>query len=353
MLLLRILLFPFAFLYGLAIGFRNLLYKSGIINRTEFDIPIICVGNLSAGGTGKTPHIEFLIRKLSADYAIAVLSRGYMRKTRGYIFADHQANASTIGDEPYQIHQKFPNVPVGVSENRVLGIPDLLSDAPDTQLVLMDDGFQHLPIKAGFNIILTSYNDRFTKDWLLPSGRLREFRSAYKRADIIVITKCPENISSKEQQQITKEINPLAHQLVLFSFTQYSNTLIPVFGGEPILFEKNNVEALAFSGIANAKYFESYLNEHTQKTVAVRFGDHHHYTAANLKELADRFRFMQAENKLIITTEKDAVKLKDHADKNYISSLPIYYLPIEVAFAENGESQLIQKIKNYVTYADQ
>jgi tetraacyldisaccharide 4'-kinase len=352
MLFLRILLSPFALLYSAVVAVRNFLYQSKVFNRTEFDIPIICVGNLSAGGTGKTPHIEFLLRKLSSHFRLAVLSRGYMRKTTGYIFADKHANASTIGDEPYQIFRKFPEVAVGVSANRVLGVPDLLADAPDTQIILMDDGFQHLAIKAGFNIILTPYNDRFTKDFIIPSGRLREFRSGYKRADVIIVTKCPENISHTEQQKIMEEINPLPNQLVLFSLITYQTKLKSVFSDSEFSLS-NLYEVLVFSGIAQAQYFENYIQTQAKKVSSIRYADHHYYSEDDLKTIAERFGFMESATKIIITTEKDAVKLWSHPQKELITSLPLFFISVEVNFVGDGEAQLLKKINQYVNQVNE
>ena len=196
------LLIPFSWLYGLIISFRKWLYKSGLYTRSKFDFPIICVGNLTAGGTGKTPHIEWLIKNLSGNYHVAVLSRGYKRKTIGYVLSSPISTPEQIGDEPYQIKQKFLQVPVAVSENRVLGIPALLGDEPNTEVVLMDDGFQHLSIQAGFNIVLCDYNRPYYKDSLMPSGLLRENKTGANRANVIIVSKCPSNLGLAEKNKI-------------------------------------------------------------------------------------------------------------------------------------------------------
>lgn len=352
MLLLRILLLPFALLYGAAIAVRNFLYRSGILNRTQFDIPIICVGNLSAGGTGKTPHIEWLIRKLSPQYRLAVLSRGYMRRTKGYVFANLHADARSIGDEPYQLHRKFPEVAVGVSENRVLGVPDLLADAPETEVILMDDGFQHLPVRAGFNILLTPYHQRFTQDWLLPAGRLREFRSGAQRADVIIVTKCPSTgLSSAEQEQVKKEIGPLPHQSVFFSYNQLSNVLKPVFPQSPYLeteVQYDDQDVLCVSGIAHAASFETDLQRAYTRIHPLRYGDHHHYSEHDLRDIVARFTAINAGKKCIITTEKDAVKWKDHPQRELLAGLPVYYLETEVFIMSGGEEALLNQVRKYV-----
>ena len=236
MTLFRILVAPFTLLYVGILYLRNLCYNKGLLTETSFELPIINVGNLAFGGTGKTPHIEYLIHLLKPNYKVAVLSRGYKRKTIGYFFASNESTAAQIGDEPRQIKQKFKDeIDLAVSENRVIGVPNLLFDAPETDIILLDDAFQHRAIKAGLNILLTDYNNLFTQDYLTPSGTLREYRAGYKRADIIIVTKCNADLSDSEKQQIIAEIKPLAHQKVYFSYQKfsdlvhyYNNTILPI-----------------------------------------------------------------------------------------------------------------------------
>ncbi|MFY8021281.1 MAG: tetraacyldisaccharide 4'-kinase, partial [Bacteroidia bacterium] len=219
--ILRFILFPLSILFYGIIKCRNFLYDSKIFGEHSFDIPTLSVGNLSFGGTGKTPHIEYLIRLLSPVAKPAVLSRGYRRKSTGYVFAQADTEAYLIGDEPKQIKSKFPLTPVAVSENRVLGIPNLLYDAPETNVVLLDDCFQHRAVKPGLNILLTEYRKPFYEDYLAPGGTLREYRSAYKRADLIVVSKSPENLKPNMKQEMIQKINPFPHQRVFFSYLQY------------------------------------------------------------------------------------------------------------------------------------
>lgn len=341
MIILRILLLPLTLLYGLIILLRNALYKYKIMPRTQFDFPIICIGNIAVGGTGKTPHIEWLIRQFQHEYNLAVLSRGYKRKTVGFILADEHATVDSIGDEPFQLHQKFSNLTVAVSENRVLGIPNLLGNAPQTQVVLMDDGFQHLPILTGLTIILTDYANLFTTDWLMPSGTLREFKSAYKRAQVIVVTKCPSSILPHEQQLIIQQINPLPHQTVLFSCIIYGE-LVPVFKNQTS-FLQNNV--LAFSGIAKNTLFINELKQRYSKVESISFSDHQDYTNIVLSDIASRYRSIADPNCCIITTEKDAVKLQTQTAQNILGELPVFYMPIEIQFLQDDG----QKLKTIVT----
>ena len=346
MLFVRLLLIPFAAIYGLIVSIRNLFYKAGIFGSTTFNIPIICVGNLSYGGTGKTPHIEYLIRLLEENFNIAVLSRGYRRKTKGYIFADDTATASSIGDEPYQIKEKFKNIAVGVCENRVIGVPELLSDAPHTQVILMDDGLQHRALKAGLNILLTDYSRLFTRDFIAPSGTLREFRPAYKRSEIIIVTKCPENLSKDEQQKIILEIAPLPSQKVFFTFQSYD---------EPIgLYNQNTLadkqaDVLVFAGIANTYSLEAHLKTIYRSVTAVRFADHKEYTEIVLNAIIQKFEQMDSKNKIIITTEKDAVKLRNNEFAGLLTNIPIYYQPLKIEFFSEFRSAFNNQIINYVT----
>ncbi len=348
MIVLRLLLFPFTLLYGFVIAIRNGLYKSKIITRTSFDIPIICVGNLSVGGTGKTPHIEWLIRLLQHQYKIAVLSRGYKRKTTGYVLNTPESTAQTIGDEPYQIAQKFPDITVAVSENRVLGIPHLLGDAPQIQVVLMDDGFQHLPIKPGYSIILTDYANLFYKDWLMPSGTLREFRSAYKRAQCIIVTKCPATLSETEKQNIIKQINPQG-QLVLFSSIQY-DTLEQLCG--PSVDIQNIQHVLAFSGIANQQLFLTEVKRRFVNVNELSFADHKTYDATTLTKIAASFNSLPTGSNAIITTEKDAVKLNTETAKKILGDLPVFYLPISIQLSDTDAAILSTELTAFIQSFD-
>ncbi|RME96755.1 MAG: tetraacyldisaccharide 4'-kinase, partial [Bacteroidetes bacterium] len=219
--LFRILLAPFSLLYGLAVSLRNAFYRAGLLKSMRFSVPVISVGNLSVGGAGKTPHIEYLIRLLREHIQVATLSRGYSRKTRGFLTVERQHNAEQVGDEPLQFKRKFPDIGVYVAEDRAFAIPQIMAAQPDTQLILLDDAFQHRAVLPGLNILLTEYDNLFTRDYLLPAGRLREWRSAYERADVIVVSKCPPDLTQTDARRIRVEINPLPHQKIFFSYYAY------------------------------------------------------------------------------------------------------------------------------------
>jgi len=346
MLFLRLILIPFSFIYAIIIGIRNVFYRIGIIGSTEFDIPIICVGNLSFGGTGKTPHIEYIIRLLENNFKIAVLSRGYRRKTKGYVFTNEKTSPSDIGDEPFQLKNKFNEIAVAVCENRVLGVPELLGDAPETDVILMDDGFQHRAIKAGMNILLTDYSRLFYKDYTAPSGTLREFRSAYKRAQIIIVTKCPEDLSDELQQTIISNIAPLPSQKVFFSYQTY-DAPVGVYDEKTIADKKSDV--LLFAGIANTYSLEDHLRKEFKSVTVVRFADHKEYSEIVLNAVLDKFSQMESNNKILITTEKDAVKLRIHEFAELLSSVPIFYQPLKINFFERYRSAFNNQIIAYVT----
>ncbi|MGH2552342.1 MAG: tetraacyldisaccharide 4'-kinase, partial [Chitinophagaceae bacterium] len=245
----RILLLPFALLYWFGISIRNWLYDKKIFHSVSFGLPVICVGNLSAGGTGKSPMVEYLIEKLKDKYKVATLSRGYKRKTKGYTLASNHSTALEIGDEPMQFHLKFPDVPVAVGERRIEAIPQLLHDKPETKAIILDDAFQHRAIRAGLNILLTEYNNLFVHDFYLPTGDLRDLKKNYKRADIIVVTKCRDDLSESEKNKIIQEINLMPGQHIFFTRIEY---------GEAYHISTNitcsldeNMEVLLVTGIAN------------------------------------------------------------------------------------------------------
>ncbi len=223
----KILLAPISLLYGLGISFRNYCYRRGLLKGISFSVPVISVGNLSVGGAGKTPHIELLIRNLRDHVHIATLSRGYRRKTKGFQLVKPTSNAEEVGDEPLQFARKFPDVLVAVAEERAFAIPQIVGARPATELILLDDAFQHRAVQPGLNILLTQYNLPFTRDYLLPSGRLREWRSAYARADVIIVTKCPPVLDAAAAQRLREEIDPLPHQTLYFTYYDYGAALLP------------------------------------------------------------------------------------------------------------------------------
>lgn len=313
--LLRYILFPIVPIYYFVTWLRNKLYDLGWKGSTSYDIPVICVGNLSVGGTGKTPTIEYLIKLLSGNYKVATLSRGYKRKTSGFIIADESATAASIGDEPFQFYNKFKDITVAVDVNRRHGISELLKQKqPD--IILLDDAFQHRKVKAGFNILLTSFGSLYSDDFVLPTGNLREPRSGAKRADVIIVTKCPETISNSEKTSIINQLKPLEHQQVFFSSIQYSETVFNSSESRSLL-ELKDDEFTLVTGIANPKPLEKFLEKEGLKFDHLKFKDHHSFSNEDILLLKNKKR--------IVTTEKDYVRLSPY----FLDENKLFYLPIE------------------------
>lgn len=341
----RILLFPFSLIYALIIWIRNKFFDKGWIGSSSFNLPMIGVGNLSAGGTGKSPMVEFILSKFAQQFRLAVLSRGYKRKTSGYALANDQSNALEIGDEPMQFYTKFPSVTIAVGEERIVAIPQLLHDKPETQVIILDDAYQHRSVKPGLNILLTDCNNLFTRDWFLPTGDLRDLPSSYKRADILVVSKCPPHLSEMHKKQIAKEINPQEHQHLFFTSIQYGTPYHIVSKAQKTLNE--STEALLISGIANPKPLKTFLSDNTDTYHEMLYGDHHIFTIDDLKDIKKRFESINAEEKMIITTEKDAMRLDKF--KHDLADYPVYVLPIEVRFLFDEERQFTELITNFIT----
>ncbi|SFA73858.1 lipid-A-disaccharide kinase [Flavobacterium swingsii] len=329
---LRKILFPFAILYGFITSIRNFLFDCGILKSYSFPIPVIAVGNLSVGGTGKTPQIEYLIRLLSDKYNVATLSRGYKRKSEGFILANVTSNSEILGDEPFQFYKKFPNIQVAVDANRKNGIEQLLSLSNKPDIILLDDAFQHRKVKAGFYILLTAYNDLFTNDFMLPTGNLRESRSGARRANIIIITKCPRDISELEQNKIKEKIG--VDKTVFFTFINYDDRL---YSNNKTLniTEIKTVDKLLVAGIAKPESFFAYLQSKNDKCLV--YPDHHHFSEKDSIDIKEK-----AKNRIIITTEKDFVRLSEK-----LKSDNLFYLPIKSSFVNNGNN-FDEKIINYV-----
>jgi len=341
---LRILLFPFSLVYGLAVCVRNYLFDHNILKSSSFNLPIICVGNLSAGGTGKSPMVEFLIRLLKNRWHVAVLSRGYKRKTKGYALAQENTTALEIGDEPMLFHIKFPDVAIAVGEERIGAIPQLLHDRPKTGAIILDDAFQHRWVKAGFNILLSDYNNLFTRDWFLPTGDLRDEKRSYRRADVIIVSKCPPTLPEQEAEFLRKEINPLPHQRVFFTSIQYG---IPyhIVTRRPMPLQAA-MEVLLVTGIANPAPLKNYLQEAVAAYYEMAFSDHHIFTIDDWKEIKKRYQGIAAEKKIILTTEKDAVRLTKFAQE--LQEYPVYVLPIDIQFLFNQEQAFSDLITKFI-----
>lgn len=341
----RILLFPFSLVYGAAIWLRNLLYDKKILRSTGFNLPIICIGNLSVGGTGKSPMVEWIVKYLHTNMEVAILSRGYKRRTKGYALAGATTTALDIGDEPMQFHQKFPDVSVAVGEERIVAIPQLLHDKPNTRVVILDDAFQHRAIKAGLNIVLTNYDNLFTRDWVLPTGDLRDERRSYKRADVIVVTKCPAVLSVEEKGAFKQEIKPLPHQQLFFTTIRYGLPYHIISKKEVSL--NTATEVLLVSGIANPLPLKKYLQDATKTYYEILYGDHHIFRIDDWNEIVKRFNNIPTENKIILTTEKDAVRLIKFGQT--LQDYPIYVIPIEIQFLFNEGHQFTDIISKFIT----
>ena len=320
--------------------FRNWAFDKGIIRSKKFNIPTIAVGNLNVGGTGKSPQIEYLIRLLTPNYDIAVLSRGYGRKSKGFLLADKKSNADLLGDEPLQFYRKFSNLCVAVDERRVHGIEQIQKLKPNVELILLDDAFQHRHVDAGLYILLTAFGSLYVDDHLLPSGNLRESKDGAKRAELIVVTKCPQDLSTEEQLRIVKKLRPLAHQQVFFSTIRYGDMIL---GDQKKMFITDLVgyDVLLVTGIANPKPIEEFLN---QKKIAfdhLKFADHQRLGNKELESIYKKYVESSADKKLILTTEKDYVR--NFIDVNF----PVYYLPIQTGFIGDGDN-FNKLITNYV-----
>jgi len=344
----KILLSPFTLLYGIGISIRNFLYARGYLRGVKFDLPVISVGNLTVGGEGKTPHVEYLIRLLDDYINMATLSRGYKRKTRGFRIANDSDTVETIGDEPLQYYRKFPDVKVTVAENRMFAIPNLLTEhpIPEVQAVLLDDAFQHRAIKPGLNILLTQFRFPFTRDWLLPSGRLREWRSAYQRADMIIISKCPDTITKAEREEYRKEIAPLPHQSLYFSKYEYDMPFD--FHTKESRELKSNHNIIIVCALANTDYLSDYLNQKAKEVKRIEFPDHHYFTNSNISRIRQIYDNWDVPNKVIITTEKDATRLERHQQFMLENNMDVLVLPTRVTFMGDDGDAFDDEIKQFL-----
>ncbi|XLS28008.1 tetraacyldisaccharide 4'-kinase [Flavobacteriaceae bacterium M23B6Z8] len=328
----RKLLYPFSLLYGLAIRLRHFLYDHSILKTQSFDIPLICVGNLSVGGTGKSPMTEYLIRLLKSSHHVAVLSRGYKRKTIGYVLADATSDALQIGDEPYQYFRKFPDITVAVCEDRTTGIKKLKEESPTTELIILDDAFQHRKVTAGFSILLSSYGNLFTDDLLLPAGNLRDLRSRVDAADVILVTKCPSTLSPEKKEQITKGIHRYTKKPIFFTGITYDSEL----RNNRKRISLNTLQNTPFTlvtGIANPDPLVSFLKKEGFNFEHLKYGDHHNFNLQEIKMLKSRAQ--------IITTEKDFVRLEKHLPDSL-------YISIEPYFLDETKNEFDQIVCNYL-----
>ncbi|MCZ6693014.1 MAG: tetraacyldisaccharide 4'-kinase [Bacteroidetes bacterium] len=347
--ILKAILYPFSLLYWFGTWCRNFLYDRDYLRSLEFTPFIITVGNLSVGGTGKTPMIEYLLRLLGDDIQVAMLSRGYKRKTQGFRLADENDSARTIGDEPFQIYLKF-NKTVAVGEDRALAIPELMSVRPDTKIILMDDAFQHRSVKSDINILLTDYNRPFFNDHLLPAGRLRESRAAAGRAQIVIVSKCPSDISDQEMEAYKNKISfyTLPGTPVFYTRVQYQ----PPVALNPEHHWMDQQSLILISGIAATKPWVKHLGANHQILSNLVYGDHHYFNLNDIQKLKKIYIQNQHHDPVIITTEKDSVRLMDPVLNVLLKDLPVFYFPIKTVFFKNGEvfdSMILESLKNQMT----
>ena len=348
------MLTPASWLYGVATGMRNWMFESNFLKSVEYDIPIIGVGNLAVGGTGKTPHVEYIVSHLSLDYKVAVLSRGYKRKTKGFVLANSKSSPSSIGDEPYQIYHKFHGrVKVAVCESRQKGIEELLKLFPDLQVIVLDDSFQHRWVKPKISILLTDYSKPFYKDKLLPLGRLRENPRQVNRADMVIMTKCPEDIQPIEFRIASKDLDLMKFQKLFFSRYDYGQ-LRPVFAEEALytvaLHEFTSRDSvMLLTGIAHPRYLVKYFRQYPFKVKVDHYPDHHDFSKRDIQDIEKKFESLPGQHKIIVTTEKDAVRLMHNPYFPQKLKPFTFYLPINVRMLRGvDDHDLIEEIKRQI-----
>lgn len=326
-----------------------MLYNRNFFRSVKFDFPVIAVGNLTAGGTGKTPHVEYLIFLLQYVNRVATLSRGYGRTTHGFLIADSNSSSTEIGDEPRQFKTKFPETLVAVGEDRLLSIPKILQAQPETDVIILDDAFQHRSVRPGLSILLTEYNNLFTRDELMPVGWLREAKSNYHRADIIIVTKCPNELSKAEQDSIVSELKPYPYQKVYFSSLQYEAPYSFYNFNEKMEWQKD-VNVLLVCGIARTGDLVRYLEMKAKQVYLRKFRDHHRFDSFDLDSIRQTYENLGAVNKTIIITEKDAARLESFRDWFLQNKIRIFVQPVRVVFLPGNGDSFNRDIFNYVEY---
>jgi len=343
----QLLLLPLANTYGCITHIRNKLFDWHVLPSTFYKLPIISVGNLSAGGTGKTPHVAYIVNKLKNDHFIAILSRGYKRKTQGFNLAREQSTYEDIGDEPLQYRRNFKDILVAVDESRRSGIEILSSHYTELEAIILDDAFQHRYVKPGLSILTTDFHNLYANDYMLPSGSLREFRKGARRADIILVSKTPKVLSPITERRINELLKIKEHQQLFFTYIDYGN-LIPLFEArdKTVLNDCNNI--LMFSGIANSYPFKEYLTSIYKNVFTMKFPDHHAYKEKDMQKIRKDFDQVLSKQKIIITTEKDAMRLKTPELQHLIQDLPNYDIPIQIKFHNEENIIFAARIKNYV-----
>ncbi len=347
----KLFLYPFSLLYGLIVYFRNRLFDLNILKSTEFDLPIISVGNITVGGTGKTPHTEYLVNLLKDQFKVATLSRGYKRKSKGFRLVETNTTATESGDEPLQIKRKFPDVIVSVCVDRVEGATKLMDEKQENipDVVILDDAYQHRRITPGLNILLIDYNRPIKDDYLLPMGRLRESRRQIRRANIIIVSKCPSEITPIAERILQKNVGLKPYQSIYFTTIVYDQVK-PVFpNSKPILLEEEHDFAiLLVTGIASTIEINKQVQKYSKQVTRLEFGDHHQYSQEDLETIKNTFDAINSEKKIILTTEKDSMRLKDIEGFSEELKKALYYLPVKIKFLDKQGESFNTKISNYV-----
>jgi tetraacyldisaccharide 4'-kinase len=348
----NIFLYPAALVYGLITGLRNFLYNVGILNSVEFQLPVICVGNITVGGTGKTPHTEYLVELLRKKFKVATLSRGYKRKTRDFRIASSSSLVRDIGDEPLQIFRKFPEVLVAVDINRVHGVKMIIKERPETEVIILDDGFQHRSITPGFTILLSDFGRLIVRDHMMPYGSLRESKVNMRRSDVILITKCPENITPIQRRLIVKEVDKAPYQNLYFTSFIYKAPL-PVFENDPEKSELDLAECagsgiVLVTGIANPTPLKELLNKTFDEIIHISYSDHHNFKEKDIIEISSAYNDLKSPKKYLFTTEKDAVRLREFTNIAEPVRSAFFYIPVGIDFLNDDKDEFDNLIIDYV-----
>ncbi len=352
-----IFLYPISLLYGLGVQIRNFLFDTGVLKSTEFDIPVITVGNITVGGTGKTPMVEYLITLLKNKYKIAVLSRGYKRKTKGFILADKESDVLTIGDEPYQILLKFPDIIVAVDEKRVRGIKNLMNLENKPDIIILDDAFQHRYVRPALSLLLIDYSRPFLKDRYLPYGRLRDNQNQRYRAELIMVTKAPRNIKPIDMRITASDLKLKPYQSLYFSAIDYKG-LMPVYSNEIFaldgeVLKQKEYAILLVTGIGNPAPIINYCKSLTKKVSVLSFKDHYQYTEKDIARIIKAFNIIDSEHKIIVTTEKDAVRFRLIKIEDAEITKRFYYYPIEMKILNKENDEFKKQIHYYIQKSKQ
>ena len=341
--LIKLILLPISWIYAFVVWMRHRMFDAGKLRSRKFATPTICVGNITVGGTGKTPFVEYLIRLLQPGNELAVVSRGYKRKSKGMQVSSENSTAEVLGDEPYQILKKYPKTLVVAEANRCRAIDYIEENHKNINTIILDDAFQHRYVDAGLNILLIDYNRPIKNDYLLPAGNLRDIKSAQKRANIIVVTKCPTNLKPIDFSNLIKDVKPYPYQSIFFA-TQDYDTPYHCLTGEKVELSKEQSLVL-FTGIAKSESLEDYLRTQVKEVRAIKFADHHNYSKNDNDKIRGEYLKLASENRWIITTEKDAAKLNDFSDK---IKEKLIIIPVKMKILNDGEDVLSKKIKDYV-----